>query len=64
MVSAASVFSVAGAVVDAVAEVFEAVLVEAGVSTLLLAVAVDATVAGLAASEVAFYVGFAASEDG
>ena len=44
MVSAASVFSVAGAVVDAVAEVFEAVLVEAGVSTLLLAVAVDATV--------------------
>ena len=45
MVSAASVFSVAGAVVDAVAEVFEAVLVEAGVSTLLLAVAVDATVA-------------------
>ena len=43
---------------------FEAVLVEAGVSTLLLAVAVDATVAGLAASEVAFSVGFAASEAG
>ena len=58
-------FPATGAVVEAaVAEAFEAAVVEAVVSTLLLAAFVDAAVAGLAASEVAFSVGFAVSEAG
>ena len=68
-VSAAAVSSATGAAVAAerlaaVVEAFEAAVAEAVVSTLLLAATVDAAVVGLAASEVAFSVGFAASEAG